>query len=135
MSLAESQIWKGRPIGDPETARLTSISPPERGDGHWPAFAHFAIRVRERIGAGVEPEPLWCTLIHCIEAERFDLVRCLGRLNREGRRIWQFRVPDGRAFFAVFDHRVGIPVTVLTAEHLEKARTASVRRIKRRAVR
>lgn len=133
MTVAPSEIWQGRAIGDPETARLTCLAPPARGEKDWPAFAHFSQRVRERIGGGADPDALWCTLIHCIEAERFDLVRCLGRLNRRGRRVWQFRVPDGRTFFAVFDHRVGLPITVLTARQLEEAHAFKVRRISGRA--
>lgn len=135
MTVSPAQAWTGRAIGEPSAIALTGISAPTAVDhpdhGAW---VHFRTRVLERIGQDADPEAIWCALIAAIRADRGDLVRCIGRLNRKGRRVWQFRVADGRTFFAVFDHCGDVPVTVLTAKQLQDGRAASVRRLNGRFV-
>lgn len=135
MTAAPAQVWIGRAIGDPGAVALTGLSvPAAAGHPDHGAWVHFRTRVLERVGQHADPEAIWCALIAAIRTDRRDLVRCLGRLTRKGRRVWQFRVADGRTFFAVYDHYHDVPVTVLTLQQLEDGRAKSVKRLSGRAV-
>ena len=74
---------------------------------------HFATRVRERIGPDVDADGLARGLLAAIERDRTDLVAFVSRLHRDGRRLFRFRVRDGRWFFAVIDTDRGEAVTVI----------------------
>lgn len=76
------------------------------------ATDHFRSRVAERIGT-VDPEILADGLFWAIENGREDLVRYAGRIARNGRRIFLFRVPDGRNFYALINTETKVAITVL----------------------
>lgn len=44
---------------------------------------------------------------------RDDLVEYVGRVSRDGKRLFRFRVPDGRYFYALVSTAHGRCVTVL----------------------
>lgn len=73
---------------------------------------HWRQRVNERIRT-VDPDVLWRGIEAAIRDDRRDLVQFVGRLNRTGRRLFRFRVPDGRTFTAIIDTVAWVPVTVL----------------------
>jgi hypothetical protein len=81
------------------------------------AYAHFARRARERLGAGFNPKSLYMGIIWAIENERSDLVRFVSRVNRTGRRIFEF-VPagSGESFYVLVDTATMTPLTILSDE-------------------
>ena len=85
--------------------------------GHIPDmvhFAHFAQRVRERIGPHVDAEDLWLRIVIAMEDQRWDLLRFVRRTDRRTtRRIWMIRVGADGHFYVLFDHRRFQPVTIL----------------------
>jgi hypothetical protein len=73
---------------------------------------HWRQRVRERIGK-VDPDLLAEGLIWAIRGERVDLVRFVARVSRKGARLFRFRVPDRRYFFALIDTETEDCITVM----------------------
>jgi hypothetical protein len=61
---------------------------------------HFRQRCLERIGA-VDAEAIGNGILWAIKNERRDLVQFVGRVSRSGKRVFRFRVADGRQFFAL----------------------------------
>jgi hypothetical protein len=86
---------------------------------HAAVTRHWCQRVHERIGDHVDPVQLWRGLRWAIEHGRTDLVGYVGRLDRNGRRAWAFRIA-GKDFYLVA--RNGVPLTVLTPEMMERPR-------------
>lgn len=78
-------------------------------------YLHFAKRVRGRLGQDADPEALWIHLIRSIRDQDDQAVTFIARVNKSGRRLWRFEA-GGRACFAIYDHDLDCPVTVLTAE-------------------
>jgi len=85
--------------------------------GHIPDmshFAHFARRVRERIGPHIDAEDLWLRIVIAMEDQRWDLLRFVGRTDRNTlRRIWMIRIGADGVFYVLFDHRRFQPITIL----------------------
>ena len=81
------------------------------------AYAHFAMRVRERLGKSVNPNILFRGIIWAIENERSDLVRFVSRVDRTGRRIFEF-LPTGskEPYYVVVDTETMTPVTIMSGE-------------------
>lgn len=79
-----------------------------------PRYEHFIQRVHERIGEHVDAPALYESLRHAIEINA-DTVDFIARLNNKERRIWRFHI-GGQAFFTVYDHTDGCPITVLTKD-------------------
>jgi hypothetical protein len=75
---------------------------------------HFRERVADRIGPAVNPDLLWQCVRDAID-DMAPQARYLGRLDRTGRRAWQFTV-DGRPWAVVVCH--GVPLTVLPPDML-----------------
>ena len=73
---------------------------------------HFRQRVRERIG-DVDADAIGHGILWAIRNDRKDLVQFVGRVSRCGKRIFRFRVVDGRQFFALVDTERGVAITVL----------------------
>lgn len=65
---------------------------------------HFKRRVAERIGRDVDAGRLAAILDWAIEHDRTDVAAFAGRVSRDGRRLWRFRMPDGRTFYAMRHH-------------------------------
>ena len=84
----------------------------ERPAQHPDVTTHWMQRVRERIGPHVCPFETWAAIRWAIDAGRTDLVEYVGRLNRDGRRVWKFRTPDGRYWFCIVDTEKWRPITV-----------------------
>ncbi len=74
---------------------------------------HFAQRVAERIDPDYPAKALWEGLIWAIESERTDLVRFVARVSRCGRRLFRFRVTDGRTFFVLYHTERKQPITIM----------------------
>jgi hypothetical protein len=74
---------------------------------------HWRDRVQERIG-NVDPATLAEGIIWAIENNRTDLVEFVGRLGKTGKRLFRFRVPDGRSFCAVINTDTMALVTCLS---------------------
>ena len=64
------------------------------------ATQHFRQRVAERIGPDVDADTLAAAIVTAIRRERTDLVTFVARINRDGLRLFRFRTPQGRAFYA-----------------------------------
>lgn len=75
-------------------------------------FNHFAMRLEERYGDGLDALTLWRALAFALAAENWKLLRPVARINRSGRRIFLCRLSDGRWCFVLFDCRLGLPITV-----------------------
>lgn len=75
-------------------------------------MGHWQDRVQERIG-NVCPQTLANGLAWAIKNDRRDLVSYVGRANKKGsRRVFGFRVPDGRTFYVMMKTPELIPITV-----------------------
>jgi len=92
------------------TAATLTITASAESQQH--IFTHFATRLEERYGAGLDALALWRALAHALAAEDWSRLRLITRVNRCGRRIFLFRLADGRPCFALFDCAVGLPLTV-----------------------
>lgn len=77
---------------------------------------HWRVRVAERIGPDVDPEHLAAGIIAAIETGRTDLVAYAGRVTRCGRRLFRFRLRDGRQFLALVNTETSALITVLRDE-------------------
>jgi hypothetical protein len=77
------------------------------------ATTHFIGRVAERIGAAVDPRVLADGIVWAIRQERDDIVEFVTRVDRRGCRIFRFRVPDGRQFYALVNTDEMRCITVL----------------------
>lgn len=77
------------------------------------ATAHFIARVRERVGPHVDPIEIADGIIWAIQSGRDDLVEYVGRVSRDGKRLFRFRVPDGRYFYALVSTAHSRCVTIL----------------------
>ena len=89
---------------------------------------HFKERVNQRIG-DVDPVELAERLFWAIENDRRDVARFLGRQNfNKGRRVFEFKTPDGRTFGAVLNTRTMTAITVVCEGY-------EVRRFRNRTVR
>lgn len=75
-------------------------------------FNHFAKRLEERFGGGLDALTLWRALAYALAAEDWNLLRPVARVSRSGRRIFVCRLADGRWCFVLFDCPLGLPVTV-----------------------
>jgi hypothetical protein len=75
-------------------------------------FKHFAERLEERFGGGLDALPLWRALAHALHAQDQTLLRLVARVNRKGRRVFVCRLADGRFLFVLFDCEIGLPITV-----------------------
>lgn len=75
-------------------------------------FNHFATRLAERYGADLDALALWRALSYALAAEDWSRLRLVTRVSRCGRRIFLFRLSDGRPCFVLFDCVVGLPLTV-----------------------
>lgn len=76
--------------------------------------AHFARRVRERIGASPDPRHLADGIIWAIENHRTDLVQFVSRTDKKGLRLFRFRVPPrGRVYYALVDTETMTCITVM----------------------
>jgi hypothetical protein len=82
--------------------------------------AHFFQRVHERIGR-VNSRVLLKDIFRAIKEGRTDYVRFYGRCDRDGARLFEFRVRDGRTFFAMLNLDTGTAITVLTPEQANRA--------------
>ena len=72
---------------------------------------HFAQRVQEHIG-NVDPYILWEGLRAAIDQGRTDYVKFCFREDRSGKRVFQFRLQDGRDFWALVNTNESTPITV-----------------------
>lgn len=77
------------------------------------ASTHFQRRVAERIGPSVDAEMLARDLISAIQSERWDFVEFVARVNRDGCRLFRFRAPTGRLFYALVNTDRLLCVTVM----------------------
>lgn len=77
------------------------------------ATDHWSRRVAERCGPDVCPAQLARGITLAIEQGRTDLVEFVSRVSRTGKRLFRFRLRDGRVFFALIDTDAGTLVTVL----------------------
>lgn len=75
-------------------------------------FNHFAKRLEERFGGGLDALTLWRALARALAVEDRNLLRLVARVNRRGRRIFLCRLADGRFCFVLFDCSIGLPITV-----------------------
>jgi len=91
-------------------------SPPTR---HRAFYEHFQKRFTERVGPG-DPLEHWWRIIVSVEKEQHHVIAFMGRLNRTGRRLWRYHLPDGRIFLVVFDHKADAPVTILTNDRAQR---------------
>lgn len=74
---------------------------------------HFRERVAERIGPDVDADQLAELLFLAIDTGRDDLVQFVTRISKDGRRLFKFRVLDGRVFFALLNTNERTAITVL----------------------
>ncbi len=79
-------------------------------------MTHWHERVNERIG-NVDPDELAQGIVWAIENDRTDLVRAVARVSRTGRRVFRFKTPDGRVFFALVDTNDMKPITVFPPDY------------------
>lgn len=78
------------------------------------ATAHWIQRVQERVENPPDPVVLARGIIWAIQAERHDLVEFVARTNRNGQRLFRFRVPSsGKMYYALVDTEKMVCVTVL----------------------
>lgn len=77
-------------------------------------FNHFAMRLRERFGEGLDAHAMWRGLSFALAAEDWCVLRPVVRINRAGRRVFACRLRDGRWCFVLFDCEIGLPVTVFS---------------------
>lgn len=77
------------------------------------ATTHFAKRVAERIGPEVNAAQLAFGIVSDIRDERGDLVEFVARVNKQGLRLFRFRVPCRGVFYALVDTSSMVCVTVL----------------------
>ena len=77
------------------------------------ATVHFQQRVRERIGYNVDPYKLARELVLGIENRDTDFVRFVGRASKCGRRVFWFKLPNRRAYYALIDTSSMTCLTVL----------------------
>lgn len=82
-------------------------------------MTHWNERVQERIGT-VDPDVLHQGLVWAIKNDRTDLVQAIGRVSRDGKRVFKFRVPDGRVFFALVNTSNMNPMTVMPPDFTVK---------------
>ncbi len=75
-------------------------------------FNHFATRLKERFGEGLDALTLWRALAYALAEEKWGLLHPVTRVNRSGRRIFVCRLIDGRWCFVLFDCPLGLPITV-----------------------
>lgn len=75
-------------------------------------FNHFAERLEERFGGGLDALTLWRALAHALHVQDWKQLRFVARVNRKGRRIFVCRLADGRFLFVLFDCEIGLPITV-----------------------
>lgn len=75
-------------------------------------FNHFAERLEERFGGGLDALTLWRALAYALHAQDWKLLRPVARVNRKGRRVFVCRLADGRFLFVLFDCQIGLPITV-----------------------
>lgn len=76
---------------------------------------HFVTRAVERIGCTEdEAREIGQGLAWAIERERWDLVRFVSRVNREGQRIFRFRhAPTKRHWYALVNTDTMTCITIL----------------------
>ncbi len=86
------------------------------------AFRHFAARCAERFGLSQDDAlAVWTGAVQAFRAEDFDTLRPVMRIRPAGRRVFAWRLDDGRCVFIVFDCALALPVTVL-CEGMEMTR-------------
>lgn len=73
---------------------------------------HFAVRVRERISNDADPDELAENISRAIKTGRTDYVEFVSRVSRTGKRLFRFRVKDGRYFYALVSED-GTPITLM----------------------
>ena len=74
---------------------------------------HWRDRVQERIG-NVDPALLAKGIVWAIQNNRTDLVEFMERLSKSGKRLFRFRVPDGRLFCVVVNTDTMALITCLS---------------------
>lgn len=74
---------------------------------------HFVQRVRERVGPGVDAFDLAARVIDAVQRGDAAVARFVCRLSRDGRRVFQHTLPDGREFFVVVDTEIMRCITVM----------------------
>lgn len=107
------------------TARLLPDPPPK----HAFVYAHFARRVRERVDAEIDPLDHWWRIVVAIDKGDSETLTFLGRLNRRGRRLWRYALPDGRKFLVIFDHDIDAPITIFGDEKIQRCGSRGQKRI------
>lgn len=74
---------------------------------------HFVNRAVERIGCTAEDAvTIGAHITSGIKEQRPD-VKYIGRVNRDGHRLFRFHVPDGRTFFALVNTETMTCITIL----------------------
>ena len=80
------------------------------------AWLHFSARVEERLGGSPPPRLLWDSVVLAVDRGGDDVVQFCRRIDRDrSRRLWRVRLST-RTIFVVFDHGLGVPLTVLTSD-------------------
>jgi hypothetical protein len=82
---------------------------------------HFVERVKERIGEHVDPLELGRLLFDAIDQGRDDYVQFVMRLDRNGRRLFKFRCPKERLFYAILNTKTRAAITVLMPQGMAKS--------------
>ena len=77
---------------------------------------HFVSRAVERMGCTEdEAREIGQNLIWAIQNERWDVVEFIGRVSRDGNRVFRFRwAPTGRRWYALINTKDLVCITVLT---------------------
>ena len=79
--------------------------------------AHFRLRVAQRIGPEIDADFLAKGIMWAIDTGREDVVEFVGRVSKCGKRVFRFRLPDRRQFFAMVNTETRVFVTVLVPGH------------------
>lgn len=75
---------------------------------------HFIFRARERLAYDhAQAQELGEGLFWAIDRQREDLVEFIGRVSRDGKRLFRFRAANGRHYYALLDTESRTCVTVL----------------------
>jgi len=87
------------------------------GHPHFGAYSHFRKRVQERIGHDYPAGKLWEMLVAEITAwektgGESGLVEYIGRLNKNGYRMFEFRTNTGQLYVVIYDTDSHVPITV-----------------------
>lgn len=86
------------------------------------ARGHFRARVGERLSPNLDGDALFDAIRSAIERGETDVVAFVGRLSRDGRRLFAFKSPHDRGLhFAIVDTAGDrpLPITILSRDLME----------------